>query len=271
MKWLTKTEIVRRARSKKGALEVSYEHWDQLYNATAKELRAEIDRVGSELYYTTYCGLCAYYSVDYRSCCDCIFNHFCSGEGALWYIAKTSLVNWLEKNGDWHTWKRASKAIRDKLKELSDIVSCCGYKCGEAKPLIDQALTIWKKQQPPVGDFTKDFREQIGRQAVGIGSVGTIRKMAIEACDRLDREVSKKDDLLALLGQIIDLETECCPRCEGNGRLYADGKGHLLSENAETILCGNCGGSGRILPEDAQDIAEVAITKYQSQEGELEI
>ena len=73
-----------------------------------------------------------------------------------------------------------------------------------------------------------------------------------------------KADLLAALEQIRDLETECCSRCEGNGRLYADGKAHYPSENADTILCGSCGGSGRILPEDAQEIAEAAIAKAQS-------
>lgn len=61
------------------------------------------------------------------------------------------------------------------------------------------------------------------------------------------------------LEQIRDLETDCCSRCEGEGNIYADGKAHYMSENAPTILCGNCGGSGRILPEDAQDIAEQAL------------
>lgn len=71
----------------------------------------------------------------------------------------------------------------------------------------------------------------------------------------------QRDALLEALEEIRDLETKACSRCEGNGRLYADGKAHLISENAATILCGNCGGSGRILPEDAQDIAEAAIAK----------
>lgn len=75
------------------------------------------------------------------------------------------------------------------------------------------------------------------------------------------RQVEAHEGLVEALEQIRDLETECCSRCEGNGRLYADGKAHFLSENADTILCGNCGGSGRILPDDAQDIAEQALSK----------
>ena len=71
----------------------------------------------------------------------------------------------------------------------------------------------------------------------------------------------QRDDLLVALEEIRDLETDCCSRCEGNGRLYTDGKSHYPSENSPTILCGNCGGSGRILPEDAQEIAGQAIAK----------
>ena len=61
------------------------------------------------------------------------------------------------------------------------------------------------------------------------------------------------------LENIVSLETECCPRCEGSGRLWADGKAHHQHEQVDTISCGNCGGSGRILPEDAQVIASKAL------------
>ena len=93
MKWLTLTEIGRRARSKKGALEVSYEHWNQLYNATAKELRAEIDKVGQELYYTAYCGLCRYResNSDDKDCWDCVLVNSCTTGESLWYFAKKPL------------------------------------------------------------------------------------------------------------------------------------------------------------------------------------
>ena len=71
--------------------------------------------------------------------------------------------------------------------------------------------------------------------------------------------INSHEKLKTALEQIRDLETECCPRCEGNGRLYADGKAHLPSYQGDTIPCGSCGGSGRILPEDAQEIAQQAI------------
>lgn len=77
----------------------------------------------------------------------------------------------------------------------------------------------------------------------------------MEQARRLVKCWNEHDDLVEALERIRDLETDCCQRCEGNGQLYADGKAHFPSEDAPTIHCGNCGGSGRILPEDAQEIA----------------
>jgi len=73
------------------------------------------------------------------------------------------------------------------------------------------------------------------------------------------RLIAAAPNLLAALKQIAEGETQCCPRCQGNGRLWADGKVHYPSEQRDTILCGNCGGSGRLQPDNAQDIAAAAI------------
>ncbi|GAH15156.1 unnamed protein product [marine sediment metagenome] len=113
MKWLTLIEIGRRARSKRGALKVSYEHWCQLYDATAKELRAKHKETNSYIADDLYCGLCRYYR---HECTICIFHLFCPY--GLWDIAYDALEDWINGRGDWHAWKRASKAVRDKLKEL---------------------------------------------------------------------------------------------------------------------------------------------------------
>jgi len=88
-----------------------------------------------------------------------------------------------------------------------------------------------------------------------------LMKNLYKACKIIDRAEADKADLLTALEQIRDLDTECCPRCEGSGLLWADGKPHYPSEQVDTIICGNCGGSGRILPENAQDIAIAAIAK----------
>ena len=116
MKWLTISQIKRRSYTAKGALKVSYEHWNQLYMATAKELRTEIEEVGSELYYTLYCGLCSYYN----DCDKCVFFEFCVDGEALWDKAKNALEEWREGKGNWRDRKRACKAVRDKLKKLME-------------------------------------------------------------------------------------------------------------------------------------------------------
>lgn len=59
------------------------------------------------------------------------------------------------------------------------------------------------------------------------------------------------------LEQIRDLESNCCQHCEGDGNRYADSKSHYMSENAPTIPCGWCGGSGQVLPEE--DTKSIAI------------
>lgn len=46
--------------------------------------------------------------------------------------------------------------------------------------------------------------------------------------------------------QIIDNQWEICHRCEGEGKLWADGLAHSPNWKGETISCGYCGGSGKI-------------------------
>lgn len=125
MRWLTIPQIQNRSKTAKGALKVSYEHWNQLYTATAEELRAKVKKVGHELYWSEYCGLCHYYycgEVDNDlSCNDCILQGFCGGADELWRMAKDTLESWINGKGDWHSWKRACKALRDKLKELMEL------------------------------------------------------------------------------------------------------------------------------------------------------
>jgi len=119
MRWLTLTRIKRRSKTAKGALKVSYEHWCQLYDATAKELRVEFKRTDEDLIRGDYCGLCTYYKEkQHRGYCgNCVFEDFC--EVSLWATANSELIDWYEKDeGDWHSWKRACKAVRDKLKSL---------------------------------------------------------------------------------------------------------------------------------------------------------
>jgi len=65
--------------------------------------------------------------------------------------------------------------------------------------------------------------------------------------------------LKEILGERM-LEKEYCHRCGGNGRLWADGKAHRPSYNGETVLCGECGGSGSRYP-DFDDLSNLEITE----------
>lgn len=129
MKWLTISQIKHRSKTAKGALKVSYEHWDQLYTAMAKELRVQLEEQ-ENLIFCEYCGLCIYHSDkngQNRKCKYCVFSPYCPRPSLtpLWGTACDALRQWQRREignnrQNWHAWKRASKALRDKLKELMD-------------------------------------------------------------------------------------------------------------------------------------------------------
>jgi len=60
------------------------------------------------------------------------------------------------------------------------------------------------------------------------------------------------------LEAIAENEGECCQRCEGNGRVWADGRAHHPNEDVAQMRCGKCGGEGRIY-QDLQSIAADAL------------
>ena len=68
-------------------------------------------------------------------------------------------------------------------------------------------------------------------------------------------------NLLAACEAVVAAEERNCRTCEGNGRMYADGRAHYPSENAPTIACGHCGGSGHVAAdfEALREIARSAI------------
>jgi len=116
MKWLKISEIKRRSKTAKGALKVSYEHWNQLYQATAKELRKEYEKTDGDISDADYCGLCKCREYIHGLCQSCIFDKYCPH--GIWKDAHLALKYWINGDGDWRTWKRTSKAVRNKLKEL---------------------------------------------------------------------------------------------------------------------------------------------------------
>ena len=126
MKWLTIAQIKKRSNTADSALKVSYEHWNQLYTATAKELREKYIK-NSYIILGQSCGLCIYYEKRYgrfNKCDKCplpqgdILKRCGGGDDVLWLIASETLSDWIEKKGKWQEWKQACKALRDKLEEL---------------------------------------------------------------------------------------------------------------------------------------------------------
>ena len=109
----------------------------------------------------------------------------------------------------------------------------------------------------------KKVKSNIGTYYVIENRTGAEREIGFDLpkkqADYIVQAINSHEKFKIALENIVSLETECCPRCEGSGRLWADGKAHHQHEQVDTISCGNCGGSGRILPEDAQVIASKAL------------
>ena len=127
-------------------------------------------------------------------------------------------------------WTNISNSNDIEMQELVNLGNAYDANQAEIKALTDEIHKI-----RPYADCYKSICSALGIEKDVLGYIERLR---------------------AALEEIRDLEDSCCPRCEGNGLLYADGKAHLLIENATTIACGKCGGTGRILPVDARDIAE---------------
>jgi hypothetical protein len=64
------------------------------------------------------------------------------------------------------------------------------------------------------------------------------------------REAAKK---------ITDNCRQTCSKCEGDGRLWADGKSHYFSENRPTVECGHCGGKGEVNVAPTNEIESLCL------------
>lgn len=123
MDWLTIDQIQKAAKkSRKAALECSREHWRQLSEATAKELR-QAWLSGSVAIGSEDCSLCQRYGHDVLGCGRCPLNvagHRCITMGSIWRRAQRHFHAILDDNDTkaWRSWKRAAKAMYKKLCEL---------------------------------------------------------------------------------------------------------------------------------------------------------
>lgn len=116
MKWLTKTEIERRAKkSYKESLLVSIEHHQQIANATCVEFFTAVGRRKVNIS-SDYCGLCQSMSGD--SCKDCLLKEtYDNGCGSNWKNINKAIGEILTESGPWSAVVKAEKNMIKVLKK----------------------------------------------------------------------------------------------------------------------------------------------------------
>lgn len=65
--------------------------------------------------------------------------------------------------------------------------------------------------------------------------------------------------LVEAIKNSLDTDDYPCPDCEGEGRVYGDGKRHYFFERVATIACARCSGTGT-LPTSRADVLKTALT-----------
>jgi hypothetical protein len=77
--------------------------------------------------------------------------------------------------------------------------------------------------------------------------------------NRIAEAEKERDKYQTALERIRNAKTVCCPKCEGNGWVYVDGKPHYHPEEVPTVVCVNCGGSGWLRHKSVQEIVAGAL------------
>lgn len=70
-----------------------------------------------------------------------------------------------------------------------------------------------------------------------------------EALSKLAASERRGKMMAGLLISMREEEWDECPICQQSGQLYRDHKLHHASDNAPTVACYNCGGTGFIMPD----------------------
>lgn len=118
MKWLSQKEIKERAKkSKREAIKVSWEHWEQLAICTENQLRSGIKQ-GRVSKYAKHCGLCRRYILPTGTCKKCpIGPVLCCAEYSK---AGKALRNWWKEpsKSRFLLFQKAARVMANKLKRL---------------------------------------------------------------------------------------------------------------------------------------------------------
>lgn len=131
MKWLTRKQVEKAAKQgHKEAIEFSFKHWDQLLNATQKELARKLGK-DEYLVYSSFCALCVrYFDGGHEDrdpgigCGKCPLrdgkNAYGCQHNSLWDKAVDAVLDWMDEKTNtkrWEKWQKAAKAMRDKLEQ----------------------------------------------------------------------------------------------------------------------------------------------------------
>lgn len=80
-----------------------------------------------------------------------------------------------------------------------------------------------------------------------------------------ERAVGQVVEILLTPEEIAEIEHDAhdiCHRCEGEGRLWADGLAHYYDANRPTKACPECGGDGRVPSgNEGVDVARAQVRK----------
>lgn len=93
MKWYTPAQIKQHASTPTKALNISIKHWQQIVDATAKEIK-EYLKHDSDLIYSAYCGLCYFYNNCGKPGCLLRQAHGCGSDPSQWLAVANAYTDW---------------------------------------------------------------------------------------------------------------------------------------------------------------------------------
>ena len=120
MDWLTREYVQQQAgKNLHAALDVTIEHWTQLYEATQTELLTMQESMIS----SRFCGLCTFFRTEETdfTCDACLLNkigHVCGDPNSLWFQAYHALTDLVLRDGTLESFRKKAKKLLKVLKSL---------------------------------------------------------------------------------------------------------------------------------------------------------
>lgn len=122
------------------------------------------------------------------------------------------------------------------------------------------------EQNKLIEDRAKAYADSMDQYCMGRTEYGLVHEAYVQGGADQSAISYPKEDVDALIEDILSYlsdDPRACQRCEGNGKLWADGQSHYPSYDGPTVNCGACGGSGKII-EDLRDVVSDLINDFTS-------